>query len=50
MALEIEFHDGGVYRYSNVPVHVYEGLLRASSKGSYFHDRIKERYRYRKVR
>jgi len=49
MVLEIEFHDGGVYQYSNVPQHVYEGLMLASSKGSYFHQRIKGRYRYRKV-
>jgi hypothetical protein len=50
MTLEIEFPDGGIYRYFNVPAHVHEGLMRASSKGSYFHDHIKEHYRFRKVR
>jgi hypothetical protein len=50
MTLEIEFHDGGIYRYFNVPADVHEGLMRASSKGAYFHDHIKERYRFRKVR
>ena len=50
MALEIEFQDGGIYQYFNVPAHVHEGLVRASSKGSHFHDHIKEHYRFRKVR
>jgi hypothetical protein len=48
--LEIEFHSGGIYQYSNVPETIYLGLLGASSKGSYFHDNIKERYPYRKTR
>jgi len=48
--LEVEFHSGGVYQYSRVPESVYEGLIRAVSKGSYFHDHIKERYSFRKVR
>lgn len=39
--LEIEFHSGGVYQYSGVSSEVYEGLMNASSKGSYFHHNIK---------
>ena len=50
MTLETEFRDGGIYQYFSVAGHVHEGLMRASSKGSYFHDHIKERYRFRKVR
>ena len=50
MTLEVEFRDGGIYKYFNVPAHVHEGLMRAISKGSYFHDHIKERYRFRKMR
>jgi hypothetical protein len=35
----------------NVPQHCYEGLMSASSKGSYFDAYIKKAgYRYRKVR
>jgi len=49
-ALEIEFHSGSVYRYSSVPSHVYEGLMTAASKGTYFNERIKDRYRCRRVR
>jgi hypothetical protein len=32
----MEFHSGEVYQYSGVPEHVYQGLMRAASKGSYF--------------
>jgi hypothetical protein len=48
--LEVEFHTGGVYQYSGVPETVYQGLMRASSKGSYFHDHIKDRYPCMEVR
>jgi lysyl-tRNA synthetase class 2 len=34
--LQLEFPDRTVYRYFDVPVDLYEGLLRAPSKGSYF--------------
>jgi hypothetical protein len=42
--LEVEFHSRGVYQYSGVPENVYQELMRAASKGSYFHDHIKDRY------
>ena len=49
--LEIEFHSGGTYQYFNVPQHRCEGLMNASSKGSYFDAYIKKAgYRYRKIR
>lgn len=48
--LEIAFHNGGTYQYSGVPSHVYQGLMTAGSKGSYFHDHIKDRYPTRKIR
>ena len=48
--LEIKFRSGATYVYFNVPVHVYEGLLRAGSKRSYFHRNIKDRYRTRRGR
>jgi len=47
--LEIAFVSGGIHQYFNVPEHVYHGLMSATSKGRYFHDRIKNRYRTRKV-
>jgi hypothetical protein len=48
--LEIEFHSGGVYQYSGVPETIYQGFMRAGSKGSCFHDHIKRRYANRQVR
>jgi len=48
--LEVEFHSGGVYQYSGVPEIIYQGFMRAASKGSYFHDHIKGRYPDRQVR
>lgn len=48
--LEVEFHGGGVYQYSGVSESVYKGLMRAASKGAYFHDYVKDRYSFRRVR
>lgn len=47
--LEIGFHSGGVYQYSNVPEIVYNALMSASSHGRYFHHNIKGVYPYRRV-
>lgn len=43
--LEIEFPDGDVYRYLGVPRFVFLQLLRAESMGSFFNERIRDRYR-----
>lgn len=43
--LTLWFTSGGQgYDYYNVPQHVYEGLLRAPSKGQYFNAYIRDRY------
>ena len=48
--LEIEFVHGGIYRYYKVPVSVYEALMNAPSKGSYYHDHVRDAgYDYEKV-
>lgn len=39
--LEVEFVDGGVYEYSNVPAKEHGNLMAASSIGSYFAKHIK---------
>lgn len=39
--LEIEFKDGSVYQYAEVPNYIYTGLLYAKSHGQFFHDHIK---------
>jgi hypothetical protein len=49
--LEIEFLNGGLYEYYNVPERIYNGLMSASSHGSYFDQFIKKGgYRFRKLR
>jgi uncharacterized protein len=47
--LEIEFLNGGVYQYFDVPEHVYDDLMGASSQGQYLAQSIKGHYRYSKV-
>jgi hypothetical protein len=44
MVLEIEFKHGGVYRYTGVPQSIYTALVGSSSKGTFFHARIKDRF------
>jgi len=49
--LEIEFLNGGLYQYSNVPESVHKALMSASSHGQYFDSHIKKSgYRYNKLR
>jgi hypothetical protein len=47
--LEVEFHDGDVYQYFNVPAVVHRDLLAAGSIGQYFAFYIKTTYRCRKA-
>ncbi len=46
----IEFKDGSVYEYFDVPQHEYDGLMAADSHGKYAHRNIYKRYRQNKVR
>lgn len=48
--LEIEFKNGRVYRYKNVPKQLYYGMINAKSVGKYFRDYIKDRYEYERVK
>lgn len=48
--LEIEFNDGSVYQYFQVPECHFRGLTDAGSVGKYFHRHIKGAYRYEQVR
>lgn len=47
----VRFLDGSVYTYYNVPLNVYRNFWHASSKGSYFWDKIRRNYSipYRKL-
>jgi hypothetical protein len=48
--LDITFTSGKTYRYLEVPVEIYEGLLDAESKGEFFNDNIKEEFVFAEVR
>jgi len=48
--LEVAFHSTGVYRYYDVPLHVFEGLRDAESKGRYMRGWIIDMYPYEKKR
>lgn len=45
-ALEVEFRNGSVYQYVEVPADAFDHFLRAQSKGRHLHRFIKKRYRY----
>ena len=47
--LEVEFLNGSVYQYYNVPENVYSDLMRESSKGRFLHYNIKNAYPYSRV-
>jgi hypothetical protein len=48
--LDITFTSGKTYRYLEVPVEIYEGLLDAESKGEFFNDSIKDEFNFSEVR
>jgi hypothetical protein len=47
--LQLEFRRGAIYQYFDVPDAVHQGLLRASSKGSYFNLTIRNRFPFRRL-
>ncbi len=49
-ALELEFHDGSIYRYLGVPVGVFLELEAAESRAGYYNGRIRGKYRCLRVR
>lgn len=50
MVLEVEFLNGAIYQYYDVPQSVYDGLMSASSHGSYLDAYVKKGgYRYSKI-
>ncbi|WP_375580681.1 KTSC domain-containing protein [Marivirga tractuosa] len=46
--LEIEFHYGAIYQFNDVPKEVFEGLISASSVGSYYMNEVKSKFEYQK--
>jgi hypothetical protein len=45
LVLEVEFNNGRVYQYFDVPQGTYDELMGASSKGSYMNNVIKKQFR-----
>jgi hypothetical protein len=48
--LQVEFIEGGIYQYDQVPRFVYEEFLKADSHGRFFEEHVKGKYPYRKTR
>ena len=44
--LEVEFQGGAVYQYFMVPSSVHAGLMKAGSKGRFYGEFVRSRYRY----
>jgi len=47
--LEIEFRNGRMYSYSGVPLHIYEQLMEADSKGQFYNLHIRDAYPFVRV-
>ena len=47
--LQLEFRDGSVYRYLQVPKAFYQNLLSAASHGTYFNHRIRGRFPFLQI-
>lgn len=47
--LEVEFLNGAVYEYYDVPEHVFQELISASSVGGYLAQRVKNVYSFSRV-
>jgi len=47
--LEVIFNSGDRYRYKEVPISEYEGLMKAESIGRYMHRHIIDHYDYDRV-
>jgi hypothetical protein len=48
--LVVRFVSGKVYRYEEVPAEIAEGFGAAASKGTYFNDVIRDRFRFARSR
>lgn len=42
--LQVRFRDGTAYQYTGVPVAIYQGLLKAASKGAFFNHYVRNVY------
>lgn len=49
MILEIEFKNGAIYQYFDVPEYIFKELINADSVGGYLAAHVKGHYRYSRV-
>jgi hypothetical protein len=49
MTLELEYRNGNVYRYFEVPAAIYHELLAASSIGAFVNTRIEPSFEFARV-
>jgi KTSC domain len=49
-ALEIEFRNGAIYRYLDVPRSLHKALMNAPSRARFYHKNIRGKYRVVHVR
>ena len=47
--LEIQFRNGTIYQYFDVPNFIYEGLMNAGSPGQFFHIFIRSAFLFRRI-
>lgn len=47
--LHVLFASGRAYVYYGVPRQIYDAMLRASSAGVFFNNRVRDKYRYRRT-
>lgn len=47
--LEVEFLNGGLYHYFNVPSNIHSSLMSANSHGTFLNDNVKGNYTYKKI-
>lgn len=47
--LQVEFKNGGIYQYFDVPEATFQGFIIADSKGTYLNSYIKGSFRYARV-
>lgn len=48
-ALEVEFNNGGIYRYFEVPVTIFHHLMEAPSKGQYLNAFVRDHYPFSRI-
>jgi hypothetical protein len=47
--LTVRFFDGRIYRFKDVPTFVYKAFRKASSRGAYFNEFIRDAYEYERL-